>query len=64
MWTGLTPQYKDLQALHEKEGDKGLVIIGFPCNQVCRFFRFRTSTLLHLPGSSLKDLALLSGPQQ
>lgn len=31
---GLTPQYKDLQALHEKYGDKGLAIIGFPCNQV------------------------------
>ncbi|RSH90750.1 hypothetical protein EHS25_009925 [Saitozyma podzolica] len=30
---GLTPQYKDLQALHEKYGDKGLVTIGFPCNQ-------------------------------
>ncbi|KAI9634617.1 putative glutathione peroxidase [Dioszegia hungarica] len=30
---GLTPQYKDLQALHEKYSDKGLVIIGFPCNQ-------------------------------
>ncbi|WWC62971.1 uncharacterized protein I303_105569 [Kwoniella dejecticola CBS 10117] len=30
---GLTPQYKDLQALHEKYQDKGLVIIGFPCNQ-------------------------------
>lgn len=30
---GLTPQYKDLQALHEKHGDKGLVIFGFPCNQ-------------------------------
>ncbi|WVQ96599.1 hypothetical protein IAU59_003704 [Kwoniella sp. CBS 9459] len=30
---GLTPQYKDLQALHESYGSKGLVIIGFPCNQ-------------------------------
>ncbi|KAL7420453.1 Glutathione peroxidase 2 [Cryptotrichosporon argae] len=30
---GLTPQYKDLQALHEKYADKGLTIIGFPCNQ-------------------------------
>jgi glutathione peroxidase len=28
---GLTPQYKDLQALHEKHGDK-LVILGFPAN--------------------------------
>ncbi|OCF37325.1 glutathione peroxidase [Kwoniella heveanensis CBS 569] len=30
---GLTPQYKELQALHESYGNKGLVIIGFPCNQ-------------------------------
>lgn len=30
---GLTPQYKDLQALQDKDGDK-LQIIGFPCNQV------------------------------
>jgi glutathione peroxidase len=30
---GLTPQYKQLQALHEKYADKGLVILGFPCNQ-------------------------------
>ena len=30
---GLTPQYKQLQALHEKYGKDGLVILGFPCNQ-------------------------------
>jgi len=30
---GKTPQYTALQALHEKYGDKGLVTIGFPCNQ-------------------------------
>ncbi len=30
---GLTPQYKQLQELHEKYADKGLVILGFPCNQ-------------------------------
>ena len=29
---GLTPQYKDLQALYEEYKDKGLVIIGFPAN--------------------------------
>jgi glutathione peroxidase len=29
---GLTPQYAKLQALHEKYADKGLVILGFPCN--------------------------------
>jgi glutathione peroxidase len=30
---GLTPQYKDLQALHDKYADKGLVIIGVPANE-------------------------------
>lgn len=30
---GLTPQYEQLQSLHEKYKDKGLAIIGFPCNQ-------------------------------
>lgn len=30
---GLTPQYKQLQNLHEKYGEKGLAILGFPCNQ-------------------------------
>ncbi|MFC0117450.1 glutathione peroxidase [Pseudoalteromonas xiamenensis] len=30
---GLTPQYEGLQQLHEKYHDKGLVILGFPCNQ-------------------------------
>lgn len=30
---GYTPQYKQLQELHEAYGSKGLVIIGFPCNQ-------------------------------
>lgn len=30
---GLTPQYTQLQALHEKYADKGLVVIGVPCNQ-------------------------------
>lgn len=29
---GLTPQYKQLEALHEKYGDKGLCIIGVPAN--------------------------------
>ncbi|MDP2162482.1 MAG: glutathione peroxidase [Flavobacterium sp.] len=29
---GLTPQYKDLQALYEKYSDKNFVIIGFPAN--------------------------------
>ncbi len=30
---GLTPQYEQLQTLHEKYADKGLAIVGFPCNQ-------------------------------
>ena len=29
---GNTPQYSDLQALHEKFKDQGLVVIGIPCN--------------------------------
>lgn len=29
---GYTPQYKQLQELHEQYRDKGLVILGFPCN--------------------------------
>jgi len=30
---GLTPQYEQLEALHEKYGPKGLAILAFPCNQ-------------------------------
>ena len=30
---GFTPQYSDLQALHEKYNDKGFAILDFPCNQ-------------------------------
>jgi len=30
---GFTPQYEGLQKLHQKYGDQGLVIVGFPCNQ-------------------------------
>jgi len=29
----LTPQYEQLQALHEKYSKNGLAILGFPCNQ-------------------------------
>jgi glutathione peroxidase len=29
---GLTPQYKDLEAIYEQYKDKGLVIVGFPAN--------------------------------
>ncbi len=30
---GLTDQYEELQAMQDKYGEKGLVVIGFPCNQ-------------------------------
>ena len=30
---GLTPQYQGLEALYKKYQDKGLMILGFPCNQ-------------------------------
>lgn len=30
---GLTPQYAELQELYEKYGERGLSIVGFPCNQ-------------------------------
>ena len=30
---GLTPQYEGLEKLYEKYKDKGLIILGFPCNQ-------------------------------
>lgn len=30
---GFTPQYTGLEALHRKYSDKGLVVMGFPCDQ-------------------------------
>ncbi len=33
---GCTPQYKDLEALHEKYSKEGLAILAFPCNQFGR----------------------------
>ena len=30
---GLTPQYEGLQQLHDKFADRGLAVLGFPCNQ-------------------------------
>ena len=29
---GFTPQFAGLQVLHETYGEKGLVVLGFPCN--------------------------------
>ncbi|HVT28563.1 MAG TPA: glutathione peroxidase [Lacipirellulaceae bacterium] len=33
---GNTPQYEQLEALHEKYGKQGLAIVGVPCNQFGR----------------------------
>lgn len=30
---GLTPQFTGLEELHQEYKDKGLVVLGFPCNQ-------------------------------
>lgn len=30
---GFTPQFDGLEKLHEKYKDRGLVVVGFPCNQ-------------------------------
>jgi glutathione peroxidase len=30
---GFTPQYAGLQALHERYRDRGLIVLGFPCDQ-------------------------------
>jgi len=30
---GFTPQYKGLEELHRKYKDRGLVVLGFPCDQ-------------------------------
>lgn len=45
---GLTPQYKDLQALYDSHKDKGLEIIGFPCNQVCTVTRLSIGCCHHV----------------
>ncbi|MBN8218864.1 MAG: glutathione peroxidase [Spirochaetes bacterium] len=33
---GFTPQYEGLEALHRRYAEKGLSVIGFPCNQFGR----------------------------
>ncbi len=33
---GFTPQFEELQKLYEQYKDKGLEILGFPCNQFAR----------------------------
>jgi len=33
---GFTPQYEGLQAIYERWKEKGLVVLGFPCNQFGR----------------------------
>ena len=30
---GLTPHYRGLQQLHERYAERGLAVLGFPCNQ-------------------------------
>ncbi len=30
---GLAPQFRELEDLHQKYKERGLVVIGFPCNQ-------------------------------
>jgi len=30
---GFTPQYKGLEALWKRYGERGLIVLGFPCNQ-------------------------------
>jgi glutathione peroxidase len=30
---GFTPQYEQLQAIHEKYSEQGFTVLGFPCNQ-------------------------------
>ena len=31
---GLTPQYEQLEKIHEQYADRGFTVLGFPCNQL------------------------------
>ena len=48
---GLTPQYKGLQALHDKYAAKGLVVLGVPANE--RDFSFLGGTHRIAAGTKL-----------
>ncbi|MGL5916457.1 MAG: glutathione peroxidase [Culicoidibacterales bacterium] len=43
---GLTPQFKDLEAIYEQYKDQGLVILGFPCDQFMKQ-EFDNNTKIH-----------------
>ncbi len=36
---GFTPQYKELQTLQDKYGDKGFLVLAFPCNRASKRLR-------------------------
>ena len=40
---GYTPQFGGLEELHKAYGHKGLVVVGFPCNQFGRRTRAATT---------------------
>ena len=51
---GFTPQYKELAELDGRYRSKGLVILGFPCNQVRQMLGHYAAlqhALPHLPSS-------------
>ena len=35
-YCGLTPQFEGLEALYQRFKDKGVVVLGFPCNQFAK----------------------------
>lgn len=42
---GLAPQFEELEALHQKYGEKGLAILGFPCSQFANQESSENSTI-------------------